>query len=152
MILKKRVREFYNKFISLTGEPRQIAAGFAIGVFVGVTPPIPFHTVLIIIIGGILRRNITAAYLGSWLISNPLTIPLFYVSQYEIGRHVLGMDHCRFELPDYSLSTIADMGSEVLVPLLAGGILMAPFFAIPAYFVTRRMITTLRTPKPSAKA
>jgi len=82
MILKKRVREFYNKFISLTGEPRQIAAGFAIGVFVGVTPTIPFHTVLIIIIGVILRRNITAAYLGSWLISNPLTIPLFYVSQY----------------------------------------------------------------------
>jgi uncharacterized protein len=144
MILKKKVRYFYERLISLQGQPAQIAAGLAIGVFVGVTPTIPFHTVIIILVGLLFRQNITAAYLGSWIISNPLTIPLFYISQYELGRFLLGMEHCRFEFTDYSMSAIAAMGWQILLPLLTGGILMAPFFAVPAYFITRRLVTSIR--------
>ena len=144
MILKKRFRDFYERFISLQGQPAQIAAGLAIGVFVGVTPTIPFHTVIIVLVGLLFRQNITAAYLGSWIISNPLTIPLFYVSEYELGRFLLGMEHCRFEFTDYSMSAIAATGWVILLPLLTGGILMAPFFAVPAYFIMRRLVTSIR--------
>ncbi len=112
--------------------------------FVGVTPTIPFHTVIIVLVGLLFRQNITAAYLGSWIISNPLTIPLFYVSEYELGRFLLGMEHCRFEFTDYSMSAIAATGWVILLPLLTGGILMAPFFAVPAYFITRRLVTSIR--------
>jgi uncharacterized protein (DUF2062 family) len=135
MILKKRFRTFYERFISLEGEPAQIATGLAIGVFVGVTPTIPFHTAIIVLLGLLFRQNITAGYLGSWMISNPL---------YELGRFLLGMESCRFELADYSLGAIAALGWKILLPLLAGGILMAPFFALPAYFITRRLITSIR--------
>ena len=79
MILKKRIWTFYERFISLKGEPAQIAAGLAIGVFVGVTPTIPFHTGIIVLTGLLFRQNITAGYLGAWIISNPLTVPLLYV-------------------------------------------------------------------------
>ena len=144
MILKRRFRIFYERFISLKGDPSQIAAGLAIGVFVGVTPTIPLHTAIIILIGLLFRQNITAGYLGSWLISNPLTIPLFYLSQYELGRFLLGMESCRFELSDYSVGAIAALGWKILLPLLIGGILMAPIFALPAYFITRRLITSTR--------
>ena len=144
MILKKRFRTFYERFISLKGEPAQIAAGLAIGVFVGVTPTIPFHTAIIVLIGLLFRRNITAGYLGSWIISNPLTVPLLYVSQYELGRFLLGMERCRFAIPDYNFGSIAALGWEILLPLLTGGILMAPLFAVPAYFVALRLITKIR--------
>ena len=144
MILKKRFRIFYERFISLQGEPAQVAAGLAIGVFVGVTPTIPFHTAIIVLLGLFFRQNITAAYLGSWIISNPLTIPLFYLSQYELGRFLLGMESCRFAITDYTLGSITALGWEILLPLLTGGILMAPFFAVPAYFVTRRLIMSIR--------
>jgi len=144
MILKRRFRIFYERFISLKGEPAQIAAGLAIGVFVGVTPTIPFHTAIIVLIGLLFRQNITAGYLGSWMISNPLTIPLLYISQYELGRFLLGMERCRFELADYSLGAIAALGWEILLPLQTGGILMAPVFALPVYFITRRLITSIR--------
>jgi uncharacterized protein (DUF2062 family) len=145
MILEKRIRTFYERFISLKGEPAQIAAGLAIGVFVGVTPTIPFHTAIIVLIGLLFRQNITAGYLGAWIISNPLTVPLLYVSQYEFGRFLMGMERSRFELPDYTLGSIATLGWEILLPLLTGGILMAPFFAVPAYFIAHRLITAVRT-------
>ena len=144
MILKKRIRAFYEKFISLKGEPATIAAGLAIGIFVGVTPTIPFHTAIIILLSLLFRQNITAAYLGSWLISNPVTIPLLYLSQYELGRILLGMPPCRFEITDYSLGSIAALGWQILLPLQTGGIIMAPFFAVPAYFIAHRMIAAVR--------
>ena len=144
MILKKRIRTFYEKFISLKGEPASIAAGLAIGVFVGVTPTIPFHTAIIILLGLLFRQNITAACLGSWLISNPLTIPLLYLSQYELGRILLRMQPYRFEITDYSLGGVAALGWQILLPLQTGGIIMAPFFAVPAYFIAYWMIAAVR--------
>ena len=144
MVMPRRIRTFYERFISLKGDPASIAASLAIGVFVGVTPTIPFHTAIIVIVGLLFRLNITAAYLGSWLISNPVTIPLLYLSQYELGRILLGMDPYRFDLTEYSLVAIAAMGWRILLPLLTGGIVMAPFFAVPAYFIARRLITAMR--------
>jgi uncharacterized protein (DUF2062 family) len=114
-----------------------------------VTPTIPFHTGIIVLIGLLFRQNITAGYLGAWIISNPLTVPLFYVAQYELGRFLLGMERSRFELTDYTLGSITALGWEILLPLLTGGILMAPFFAIPVYFVARRLIKAIRTRRSS---
>ncbi|MHB8909593.1 MAG: DUF2062 domain-containing protein [Syntrophales bacterium] len=142
--MPRRIRTFYERFISLKGDPASLAAALAIGVFVGVTPTIPFHTAIVLIIGLLFRVNLTAAYLGSWLISNPVTIPLLYLSQYELGRILLGMDAYRFELPEYSLSAIAALGWRILLPLLVGGIVMAPLIAVPAYFIARRTITAIR--------
>jgi uncharacterized protein (DUF2062 family) len=149
MILKKQIRTFYERFISLKGEPAPIAAGVAIGVFVGVTPTIPFHTGIIVLISLLFRQNITAGYLGAWIVSNPLTVPLLYVAQYELGRFLLGMERSRFELADYTLRSIATLGWEILLPLLTGGILMAPFFAVPAYFIAHRLIKAIRIRRSS---
>jgi uncharacterized protein (TIGR03546 family) len=144
MIVRRRIRTFYERCISLKGDPGSIARALAIGVFVGVTPTIPFHTAMILLIGLVFRVNITAAYLGSWLISNPVTIPLLYLSQYELGRILLGMEAYRFGITEYSFSAIAALGWRILLPLLTGGIIMAPLIAVPAYFISRRMITAIR--------
>jgi uncharacterized protein len=142
--LKKRLKNFHENFLSLKGEPRAIAMGMAVGVFVGVTPTIPFHTFLIILFGLLWRHNLTAAYMGSWLISNPLTIPIFYFSQYELGIHILGMTRSHLVLTDYSFQSIISLGWQIILPLMTGGMITAPFFAIPAYFITYRMVLALR--------
>lgn len=144
MILKERIRRFYGEFISLKGDPGRVATGVAIGVFVGVTPTIPFHTALIVLIGLLFRQNITAGYMGAWVVSNPLTIPVLYISQYELGRFLLGLERCSFVIPDYTFGSVAALGWQILVPLLTGGILMAPFFTVPAYFISVRLIKAIR--------
>jgi uncharacterized protein len=143
-ILKRNIKVFYDSFISLKGEPKNIAMGLAIGVFVGVTPTIPFHTAIIIFAGLLFRNNLTSAYLGSWLISNPITIPLFYLSQYELGRLLLGMNSTQCVIEDYSVSCLLKLGWQIVIPLFTGGIIMAPFFAIPAYFIARRLLVSVR--------
>lgn len=149
MILKERFQDFYSRFISLRGEPHAIAMGLAVGIFIGVTPTIPFHTALIILFGLLLKYNLTAACLGSWLISNPLTIPFFYFSQYKLGWRLLGMAEVHAVPADYSLMAITSMGWKIVLPLLTGGIVMAPFFAIPAYFIAYRTVLALRSKSQS---
>jgi uncharacterized protein (DUF2062 family) len=143
-IVKRKLKEFHERFLSLRGEPSAVALGMALGVFVGVTPTIPFHTVLIVAFGLLLRWNITSAYLGSWLISNPLTIPVFYYVQYEIGALCLGAGESALVLTDYSIVSLASAGWQILCPLLLGGVITAPFFAVPAYFITLRLVRSLR--------
>ena len=144
MRLSRQFQLFYERFISLKGEPRAIAAGMALGVFVGVTPTIPFHTVIIVILGLLFRQNISAAYLGSWIISNPLTAPFLYFTEYQLGRRLLGMAASPWNLNDHSLQTLAALGWEVTVPLLTGGLVLAPLFAVAAYGLTRRLVTRIR--------
>lgn len=144
MKFKDPLKRFYIKFISLKGDPKPIALGMALGIFIGVTPTIPFHTLLIILLGVLLKQNITSAYLGSWIISNPLTIPFFYVIEYQIGEHLLGFHVNPLLLSDYSLINIASLGWQIIIPLLAGGIVLAPIFAFPAYFITHRLIIAVR--------
>lgn len=144
MIFQDKIRHFYKTFISLKGDPAEIATGMAIGVFVSTTPTIPFHTAIIVLIGIIFRRNIAAAYLSSWIVSNPLTIPVLYVSQYKLGRLILGLEGGGFHFQDYSLRAIAALGTEVVMPLLVGGICMAPFFAIAGYFISLHFIRKIR--------
>ena len=145
MIIQDKLRDFYRRFLSLQGNPAEIAMGMAIGVFVGVTPTIPFHTALIVLIGITFRQNISAGYLVSWLVSNPVTIPILYLSQYRLGRFLLGMGENGFIFNDYSLRVLATAaGREIVVPLLVGGICMAPFFAVPAYFISRYFVEKIR--------
>jgi uncharacterized protein len=144
MNVSARLREFHRRFISLKGDPGPIAMGMALGIFIGVTPTIPFHTILIVVLGLAMRQNITSAVLGSFLISNPVTIPLFYVLEYKLGRLLLGHGPLPFAITQYSLWDLAEMGDHVLVPLLAGGLIVATLIAFPAYFVTHRTIRALR--------
>ena len=142
--LKRYFVNFYNKFISLKGEPKNIAMGFAMGVFVGVTPTIPFHTGLLVALGLVSRQNITSAYIGAWAISNPLTVAPFYFLEYQIGKYLLGMGNQPLVLNDYSIMSIMNFGWDVTLPLLTGGVIVAPFFAVPAYFLAHRMVLAIR--------
>ena len=144
MKLSKHAKKLYQRFIRLQGKPRDLAFGLAIGVFIGVTPTIPFHTLLIVLFCFLLKKNITAAYLGSWLISNPLTIPFFYVTQYGLGKFILGDGYPRCLVPEYSLLHLIQRGGEVIIPLLTGGFIMAPFFAVPTYFIAHNILRTVR--------
>jgi hypothetical protein len=144
MNIKKTLKRFYAEFISLKGEPREIAISTAIGVLVGVMPVIPFHTVLIILLGFLLRQNITAAILSSWIVSNPVTIPFLYTTEYHLGKFLLDGKQNQIILNDYAIFDIFNRGLNVLCPLLAGGLVLAIFFAIPAYFITYRAVLAVR--------
>jgi len=81
MDLRRVLRYQWLKLLRLQEDPRKIAWGMALGVFVGVTPTIPFHTVIALSLAALLRVSPVTAFIGIQ-VGNPLTVPAFYLAAY----------------------------------------------------------------------
>jgi uncharacterized protein (DUF2062 family) len=147
--LKNKIREFIEKAKTLQGDPHYIAMGMAIGVFIGVTPTFPLHTVLAVTLAFVLRGSKPAAILGVWF-GNPITMPFFYLISYKIGMLLIG-NSVPFDVKYVSISELLKLGLDVTVALITGGALLGIPPAIAAYFITRKIFTTVRRRKESGK-
>ena len=135
-------QEFWRQLQELRGRPREISLGMAVGVFVGITPTIPFHTLLAVALAAALRGSKLAAALGVW-VSNPLTIPFFYYGSYRLGSFVLGLPELTLPVK-YSVFEIAKLGGQVTVAMLHGGVLLGILPGLLAYFLTYKFTSSPR--------
>ena len=85
----RALRYYGKRLLRLSGTPHSIAAGFAAGVALAMTPFIGFHYLLCFVAAFLVRGNVLAAVLGT-TIGNPLTFPFIWFATYETGNVVLG--------------------------------------------------------------
>jgi uncharacterized protein (DUF2062 family) len=133
------------RLVRLRGDPFVIARGVAIGTFIGLTPTIPFHTILIIFFCAVGRGHLVAGLVVSLLLSNPFTIPLQYYISWKVGTILTGSslswEHVKYLM---GLARDASMFEAVkliyinsfrsMVSVLLGGIVFSLPFAIISYF------------------
>ena len=129
------IRAFLGRVKKLKGDPTYVAKGMAIGVFIGVTPTIPFHTAIAIALAFIFKASKPAAIVGVWF-SNPVTIPLFYFGSYRVGALLFRLE-ISADLKGVPISEILKMGAEVTAAIMCGGIIIGIPFGIAAFFFTR---------------
>jgi uncharacterized protein (DUF2062 family) len=139
---KYNLREFVKRVKRLEGDPHYIAMGMAIGVFVGITPTMPFHTVIAVALAFILRGSKAAAALGVWF-CNPITAPFFYLGSYKTGMFILGHS-APFDVKYESVLELIKLGTDVTMAMIVGGIILGILPGIAAYFITRNIITRIR--------
>ena len=156
---QRTIRYYYLKFIRLNGEPVEIARGIGIGVFIGITPTIPLHTLLILFFTLISRSSKIAGLLVAFLVSNPLTIPPTYFVSWRLGAWLtqthITWPHIRsvmnFVLSDAGfmdrMDAIMHLGSEALVTLLLGGFILAVPSGLAGYFLSYRFFKTIQRKK-----
>jgi len=140
--LKDRLKTLFVRIKKLQGDPRYIATGMAIGVFVGVTPTIPFHTVIAIALAFILRGSKPAAAIGVWF-ANPVTIPFFYIGSFKLGTLILNKP-IPFDVKFESITALMTLGLDVTIAMIIGGAILGILPAIIAYILTYRIMTTVR--------
>ena len=126
------------RFVRLRGLPEEIAKGIALGIFIGMTPTFGLQMVLAIFFAYLLRENRLAAIIGVW-VTNPVTAPVIYAIEYEVGRILLKMP--RANLPsEFSFGAFRDLGYDILAPLWLGGVVAGVLCGSLAYFVTLRLV------------
>jgi uncharacterized protein (DUF2062 family) len=140
--MKHTLKNWLAECRKLSGDPRYIGRGMAIGIFVSMTPFFPFHTAIAVSIAVVLRGSKRAAAVGVWL-SNPLTIPLCYYVIYKMGMFILG-DDTAFN-PDWkTFSDILEMGFTIVTAMIIGGAVIGGALAVPAYYATKRIFTRIQ--------
>ena len=115
----------------------------AIGVFVGLTPTVPLHTVLAVLIAYLFGKSKLAAAMGVW-ISNPLFIPFVYLLDYKLGRIITRTTPPPFAVSDFSIHKMIEMGWWISFPLIIGGLVLGSTCAIPSYYITKRVVILYR--------
>jgi uncharacterized protein (DUF2062 family) len=150
MDLRRLFRYHWLKFRRLQENPRRIAAGMALGVFIGITPTIPFHTVIVLSLAALLRVSPVTAFLGIQ-IGNPLTIVPIYIASYKIGQFLLYRGKPLVFPETFSFKAWMDVLWQGGVALQVGGVVLAIPPAIISYFVTLWIVQRYRRHK-AAKA
>ncbi|NNF98910.1 MAG: DUF2062 domain-containing protein [Desulfobacteraceae bacterium] len=148
--LKIRLRFFLKRVRRLNGDPHYIATGLAIGVFVAVTPTIPFHTVIALALAIIFKGSKPAAVIGVWF-SNPVTIPMFYIGSYKLGSLFLG-NNMPFDPSFESITELMKVGFDVTISLMLGGIVLAIPPAVATYFGARSIFTKIQEKRIKRRA
>lgn len=142
MTFRRILKYYYLRFRNLKGNPHAIASGMAIGVFIGLTPTIPFHTVSIILIASLLKSSRLAGILAGILVCNPLTIPFIYYSCYIVGKRITSWN---LVLPKtYSIIEICHSGWKLMTSMLLGGLILAGIGALLTYALTFYFYKSLR--------
>jgi uncharacterized protein (DUF2062 family) len=144
--LKRALRLFFVRILRLKGQPEEVAGGMAIGVFIGLTPTVPLHTILSILIAFLLGKSKLAAVLGT-CIANPFMLPFIYILDYKVGRMITGVEGAPLVLSDHSVSHLLELGWDITYPLLAGGIAVGLLSIFPSYFITKRVVVLYRERK-----
>lgn len=140
--IKDRLKALFVRLKELQGDPRYIAIGMAIGVFVGVTPTIPFHTVIALALAFIFRGSKPAAAIGVWF-ANPVTIPIFYIGSFKLGTLILNKP-IPFDVKFESITELMSLGLDVTIAMIVGGAILGILPAIIAYILTYRIMTRVR--------
>ncbi|NIQ94584.1 MAG: DUF2062 domain-containing protein [Desulfuromonadales bacterium] len=130
------------RFLRLRGTPEEIAKGFALGIFIGMTPTFGIQMALAIFFAFLLRENKLAALIGVW-ISNPLTAPFIYALEYESGRILLGMDRVRLAM-QFNFDTFKSLSWEVFLPMWVGSLVFGTLCALICYSITLRLLPSLQ--------
>ena len=150
MALLRALRYHWLIFLRLQEDPRRLAWGMALGVFIGITPTIPFHTVVVLSLAALLRVSPVAAFIGIQ-IGNPLTVVPIYIACYKVGQFLLYRGQPLVFPETFSFKAWIDVLWQGGVALQVGGVILAIPPAIVSYFLTLWFVQRYRRRK-AAKA
>jgi uncharacterized protein (DUF2062 family) len=140
------IRKVYYRFLKIRGNPKEIALGFALGIFVGMTPFMGLHTAIAVPLAALLKWNKFSAALAVW-ISNPLSAPVIYGVTYFVGAKVLFI-HNGYKLPsEFNLDALfytLRSAPEIIGILLIGGVAVGLPLAAVGYFFALKTIVEYR--------
>ena len=139
MFNKEVWKERFKKILSLDSHPRHIALGFAVGVFISITPFFGLHTVLAIAAAFIFRLNKLTCITGSW-VNTPITvIPVLGLS-YKLGRVLLGHSPGILKIRSLEWAMLKKHAAAIIL----GSSIIGFILAVAGYFLCYWLIVRFR--------
>ncbi|AEA33909.1 DUF2062 domain-containing protein [Hippea maritima] len=135
---KVSYRQLLRQILSLEDSPKKIAASFAVGVFISISPFFGFHTILAVTLSILFKLNKVATITGSW-INNPWTTPAVYYLDYKIGAFILN-DSSRFNLRPFSFEHYLHDGKNAFWDIFVGSIAFGMVVSIVSYFLIKYIV------------
>ena len=139
---RRSVLYYLKRILRLSGTPRAIALGAAIGIFTSFTPFLGFHLGITFVVTWLLGANIIAGVLAT-AIGNPLTFPIIWATTYQIGSLILrGANKAPPALLEHEIMhrPFAEI-VPLLEPMIVGSIPLGATFSGITYVVVYKAVS-----------
>lgn len=158
------LRRALRRIIYSRGSTPSIAAGVALGVFVGLTPTVGFQMLIAALLATVFRVNRLAAVVPVW-ITNPFTIVPIYYFEFRVGSWVTGsrggarvierLTVLSERISEVSIRDLwgtmgalvaatGQLGANVLVPLIVGSLIAGVAGAAASYPLALWTVSAVR--------
>ena len=127
--------------------PEDVAAGWALGMFIGCAVPFGLQLIVSIPLALMMRVSKVGATLGT-LITNPITIFVIYPAQtWAVNRLLFGGSITFQRLMDmeWTWPSVRHLGAEAMVSFFLGGLALGMIFSPITYFLVRRIVLRYRS-------
>ncbi|MFC2173595.1 DUF2062 domain-containing protein [Acidobacteriota bacterium] len=131
-------RKTYERFLKIRGRPREIALGFALGIFFGMMPMLGVQMVVVFFLASLLKWSKISAAAGVW-ITNPLTAPFLYGLTYMTGKRLLGLEKTARLPGELNLDTVIKIfhqAPHLLWAMTVGGVVIGLPLAVLGYYIS----------------
>ena len=127
--------------------PEDVAAGWALGMFVGCAVPFGLQLIVSVPLALMMRVSEIGATLGT-LITNPVTIFIIYPAQtWAVNRLLFGgsLTFQRLMDMEWTWHSVRRLGAEAMVSFFLGGLALGMIFSPITYFLVRRLVLRYRS-------
>ena len=136
----------YRRFLAIRGEPREIASGLALGVFIGFSPTMGLQLAMALFLAALFRINKIAAGIGVF-ITNPFTAPFIYYLTYLAGSvfyHPGTGGDPSAEMAAGTLLKLLEKTPGIFFTLVIGGVVLGLPLALITYYTSLSAILKYR--------
>ena len=127
--------------------PEDVAAGWALGMFVGCAVPFGLQLIVSVPLALLMRVSKIGATLGT-LITNPVTIFIIYPAQtWAVNRLLFGgsLTFQRLMDMEWTWHSVRRLGAEAMVSFFLGGLALGMSFSPITCFLVRRLVLRYRS-------
>ena len=142
--LKRASLFYFLKLIRVKDSKDKLAIGFACGSMVSFSPFMGFHFLLAVIFAYILRGNIIASLIGTF-VGNPFTFPFIWIFIYKIGNIFFKNDQ-NFSL-ELTFQSLFNQGYDILIPMMIGSLIVSIPIWLISYFTVKFLMTSFKRRK-----
>ena len=127
--------------------PENVAAGWALGVFVGFAIPFGLQLVVSVPLALMMRVSKIGATVGTF-VTNPATIFFIYPAQTWVVYNLVFGNRDMGELPtEWSRRAVMSLSGPVIISFFLGGIALAMVFSPITYHIVKRIVVRHRRRK-----
>lgn len=146
----RATRYLVHRVRRLPGSPYAIAAGFACGAAVSMTPFPGLHFVLSGLLAWVIGASILASAIGT-VVGNPWTFPFIWYWIYKLGSWILGSGST-LQSHHITLSYLVNHPMDVLLPMMVGSVPTSILAWFLFYWPIRRMVHSYQVHRRSRLA
>lgn len=146
MQIRKYLAALHDKMVREPLPPEDIAAGWALGMFVGCAIPFGLQLIVSIPLSIMMRVSKIGATLGTF-ITNPVTIFFIYPAQTYVVDHLLFRGTLSFTSlleMEWTREAVLKLGAEIIASFFLGGILLAIVMTPITYIAVKRLVIAYR--------